>query len=413
MKSLLKSSSAIPGPSSGAAAAPPPLTPGKADVTLINELWEEISRRPPAIEARKLLIQHLVAAGWVDAAIDAAQELIALDASSSSYLDMANNSNSKSVPPPLLAATAEIEERPKELIPIRRRPQPKMVPQPETDEERVEMEKRLIEGYQKMRERAAILARDTKLIRDFLRKEGVTIEKDTHIEDLKALSEGKLSAVVTNQATRSARMVARSIEADPGNALDIATTDLEDVLDRLRDISNKSKKKTDDELRDALAKRVRIIVGSLPDNLQHIPRLAMMHMEHEYLHRNYQNTDTMYGDDLSEVARDDFWASEDGYAWSMDELAAAIKANGGIMRNPLSKEMFSPDDVKFILQHPKGKILAALQIEQSKLSKGVRPATVDKLDSLSKLLLQDQSDDQIPSRQAMGTFSHHRMSFMI
>src|SRR6059036_945548 len=41
---------------------------GEPDMALIGELLEEISRHPPAIAARKLLCEHYISIGWLDAA---------------------------------------------------------------------------------------------------------------------------------------------------------------------------------------------------------------------------------------------------------------------------------------------------------------------------------------------------------
>ena len=96
--------------------------------------------------------------------------------------------------------------------------------------------------------------------------------------------------------------------------------------------------------------------------------------------------------------------TEDGYAWDMEELAQAIAINGGVMRNPLSRQLFTPIDIRAIVQHPLGARLAALQLEQSELSQGVRDKTIDKLDQLAAVLLADMSTDQVASRQAVEDF---------
>ena len=43
-----------------------------------------------------------------------------------------------------------------------------------------------------------------------------------------------------------------------------------------------------------------------------------MHVEHEHLERNYVNDETMLGDEVKDIAREDFYVTEDNYAWSMD-----------------------------------------------------------------------------------------------
>ncbi len=57
-----------------------------------------------------------------------------------------------------------------------------------------------------------------------------------------------------------------------------------------------------------------------------------------------------------------------------------------------------------IVQHPLGKRLAALQIEQSKLSQGVRPKTIEELEKMSTVLLADMSSDQMESRRVVEAF---------
>jgi hypothetical protein len=96
--------------------------------------------------------------------------------------------------------------------------------------------------------------------------------------------------------------------------------------------------------------------------------------------------------------------TEDNYAWDMEELANAIVANSGVMRNPLSRAMFSPEDVRRIIAHPLGSRLQPLQMAQSQLRRGVRPATIDRLAQLSQVMLVDQSPDAAPTRKAIDEF---------
>lgn len=88
----------------------------------------------------------------------------------------------------------------------------------------------------------------------------------------------------------------------------------------------------------------------------------------------------------------------------MSELVGAITSNGGVFRNPLSRDMFTPKDIKGILMHPLGKPLAALRVEQHEMSKGVRLATIEQMEKLASILLEDQSSDTIPSRKAVDEF---------
>jgi hypothetical protein len=86
------------------------------------------------------------------------------------------------------------------------------------------------------------------------------------------------------------------------------------------------------------------------------------------------------------------------------ELVQAIQANGGVLRNPLSRDMFTPKDVKGILLHPAGRALAALRVEQHEMSKGVRSETISQMEKLSTILLADQTSDTLPSRKAVDEF---------
>ncbi len=56
------------------------------------------------------------------------------------------------------------------------------------------------------------------------------------------------------------------------------------------------------------------------------------------------------------------------------------------------------------MRHPHGKKLAALQVEQSQLSKGVRPATILKLREVASVVLEDQSANSHPSHDAVDNF---------
>jgi hypothetical protein len=79
-----------------------------------------------------------------------------------------------------------------------------------------------------------------------------------------------------------------------------------------------------------------------------------------------------------------------GYPWDMEELAAAISNNSGVMRKPMSRQMFTVNDVRDIVRHPLGKHLAAMQVEQGKLKKGVRPETIGQLNKLASRHVVDE-----------------------
>ena len=94
-----------------------------------------------------------------------------------------------------------------------------------------------------------------------------------------------------------------------------------------------------DRTREALVKRVKALKALLPESLQSLAGLAMMYVEHEILQRKYINNETMALDAISSIPRANFWTSEDGCAWDMENLAVAITSGKGVMRNPLSKQM--------------------------------------------------------------------------
>lgn len=277
------------------------------------------------------------------------------------------------------------------------------VPVPKTDEERRKLESEFVAAMNNLQKQAFALSRDIQVVTEKRRLRGITLSRDEEIERLHSLANWQLPGL-TAPNMDSARAVARAIQAEnsPEKSLDVAIEDLECVLSRLKSSASTP---TTDAIRETLAKRCRIIAATLRSDLQDHPSLALMHLEHEQLGREYQNQETMLGDAISDIPREDFLASEDGYAWSMDELGQAISSNGGVMRNPLSKEMFSITDIQRIIGHPSGKRLAAMQIEQKMMCKGVRPTTIDHLSQLAKVFLADMSEDQIASRQALGMSS--------
>lgn len=78
----------------------------------------------------------------------------------------------------------------------------------------------------------------------------------------------------------------------------------------------------------------------------------MMHVRHDFIQQDYMNSEIIFDDALPNVPRTNLRAIDDGYAWDMDKLAQAITSNGGIVRNPLSKQMFIVPDIRAIVQHP-------------------------------------------------------------
>jgi hypothetical protein len=360
------------------------------DMALINELYEAIEQHPPAIEARKLLVQHFLLVGWTDAANDAIAELLKL-ASKDEMTEISSLASiANALQPEPRASTPKATYKPISPLHI---------------DDLQSASRGFAKDYVALRERAQKLQNELRLVSNLSLQHAnaLTFEKLTH--DINALADGHIRLAVRVRQPGSVKLVARKMEGKPHQALEIAISDLTDMANWLRLADGQQPTLDNDAVREALAKRVRALIAALPAELQDHASSALMHVEHEILQREYVCKETMLGGDpIADIPRANFWVSEDGYAWDMEELAQAIKSNDGVMRNPLSKQMFTPNDVRAIIKHPLGKGLAALQIEQSKLSKGVRPATVKRLADLAKVLGADMSDDQMASRHAIDGF---------
>ena len=363
------------------------------DMALIDDLYEAIEQHPPAIEARKLLVQHYLLVGWTDAANDAIAELLKLVSKD----EMTKISSSASIanalqPEPRASTPTTPTITYKPILPLH-------------IDGLQSASREFAKDYEALRERAKKLQNELRLVSNLplQHANALIFEKLTH--DINALADGHIRLAVRVRQPGSVKLVARKMEGKPHQALEIAISDLTDMANWLRRADGQQPTLDNDAVREALAKRVRALIAALPAELQDHASSALMHVEHEILRREYVCKETMLGGDpIADIPRANFWVSEDGYAWDMEELAEAIKSNDGVMRNPLSKQMFTPNDVRAIIKHPLGKGLAALQIEQSKLSKGVRPATVKRLADLAKVLGADMSDDQMASRHAIDGF---------
>src|SRR4030095_10802256 len=98
---------------------------------------------------------------------------------------------------------------------------PQLLPLPLSPEDRAAMELKLSQGYDALRARAKILLRETRLVLDL---EGGNLqrprtENSTIVQDLKAFTDGRMSAPVSVPPPNSVRAVARAMEANRGQAL--------------------------------------------------------------------------------------------------------------------------------------------------------------------------------------------------
>lgn len=230
-----------------------------------------------------------------------------------------------------------------------------------------------------------------------------TVEGDHDVlPALKSMSEGKVGSVVPMSQPESVRSHARKIMASPSQASELIIQDFESVVQWSK-IQNPPL--STDAIRSRLIKRKTLLEAALPESMAKNITSALRHIEREHLEKKYVNDETMIsGDPISDIPKENFFVSEDNYAWDMDELVQAITAKDGVMRNPLSHQLFTSSDIQTILSHPLGARLKPLQLKQDQLKQGVRPKTIEWVAKVGKILLEDQSVDTVPSRNAMDEF---------
>ena len=366
------------------------------DMTYIAELYEEISRHPPGIGARKLLIEHYMSVGdvWLQGALDEAKKLkasVPKDPDVDAYLRFLM-STSRPAPGDKTLAGQVLQGG---------QDQQNTLSKPISGLQSVEDTRMSLAAvYRNVRAKA------TRILSHLLRSQKSKSKDGEHqpknLTKIQAVVNEDKAAIVS--AMQSASSVARNIQDHPKDGIEIAIQDLEDMIKRKRATCGVTSSVSLDTMRDLLFSRSNSVKHALPEELQVQCEIAFMHVEHERLERNYTNDETMLGDQVKDIARTDFYVTEDNYAWSMDELVQALGANGGVFRNPLSRDMFTPRDVKGILMHPTGSPLAALHVEQTELCAGVRVETVKHMENLASVLLADHSSDTIASRTAVDEF---------
>jgi hypothetical protein len=217
---------------------------------------------------------------------------------------------------------------------------------------------------------------------------------------LDSIAAGNVSAAVKRQP-QSVRGVARDIRDSPGRCLELIIDDFNEIITWEE---GRSSSLTNDERRERLVRRKALLQAALPPNLRQHADDAMRHVERERLKKKYVNSETMLKDSIDDIPKHRFFVSEDNYAWDMSELAQCLEVNDGVMRNPLSRQMFSEDDIRRIMAHPLAQQLKPLQLAQRELKKGVRPQTIERVAKLGSVMLADQSADMAPSREAIDEF---------
>ncbi|KIX08551.1 uncharacterized protein Z518_03207 [Rhinocladiella mackenziei CBS 650.93] len=376
-----------------------------SDGSFISELWEFIMVNPPGIDARVLLMQCYHRLGWHDDAKHMAEDILLFDPGNTDatrhlYEGTSGPDTVTRCSPSTVSSSNPSSTRPRDPHPV-----------PRNGREQAILADEFSQRYEIVRAEARQLLLEARFVQAFHQQgtnrhsENDQQIENSRIEDLKLITEGGIWNVVATARPRSALTIARAVAAEQreDRVLDMIVDDLDGMIRWIRKTENELSR-DGDEIREAVQRRVRVMTAALPPNLRHWPSIAFMHVEHEQLQKTYLNDETMYGDKIADIPRANFWVSEDGYAWDMSELASCLAATNGVMRNPLSRQIFSPGDVKSILQHPLGKPLAALQVEQSNLRQGVRPAALRKLEELASVMMDDMSQDQAPSRNQLDEF---------
>ena len=388
-----------------------------ADSSLLEELLDVTEQDPSNTEALKLLAQQYHALEWNDAAVNTLYTVLALRPDDYEALSMLATYTGL---PPQQRSRATHRAASGASPPFTKMPS---TTSPAADVQNV---KELRDGYQAVRDEAKSLLEEVLVFQQL----APNAECAEQIADLTAICEGRMYSVSRRnvgmsptstsssgflssqpQTTRSAgppcttKVLAANMKVDLNTALDTTISDFIDAIPWYRGGGIQGSSRDPDAMRNALRKRRDSLQSALPQRMKHLASEAFMHVEHEVLQKAYMNTDTMCGDSVSDIARAQFFVSEDGYAWDMSELVEAIgKTNKGAMKNPLTGDKFTTSDIEAIIRHPLGKKLAAQQVEQNKLKKGVRQETINRLQSMATIILQDESASFHPSHNAVDDF---------
>ena len=309
----------------------------------IGELYESISRSPPGIEARKLLIEHYIAVGneWLEGALDEAKKLQALaptDLDVARFLKILEKvpeppAPEKKAVKPILASSAQSGGEPLKNYPFTTKPISKrgskrsdFILGDSVDDLNNE-QRNLVTGYRDIRAKATHVFANLLRLQTLQKKAGLPQSKN--LAKVHLMADGSNGAVYSGmRPPASARSVARNIRDKPKEATNLVIADLEAMIQWMRAPYGTPSGASTDTLRDTLVKRRRAIDSTLPDALKVHCELGFMHVEHEHLERNYVNDETMLGDTIKDIAREDFYVTEDNYAWSMDGMRLSYTTFG-------------------------------------------------------------------------------------
>ncbi|KAH6665779.1 hypothetical protein B0J14DRAFT_605882 [Halenospora varia] len=268
-----------------------------------------------------------------------------------------------------------------------------------------DIKRELEEGYTGLKKEAELLREEIAAVQLF---GGHVSDSQQAISDLQNITEGRVSTVISVTQPVSVREVVRAVmKLQPRQASWTRKAQemiIEDFVAIVTWATSQSPPQEVDDIRERLMKRKELMEAALPETLSDIPAIALTQIEREHLQKQYINTETMLGDRIEDIPKQNFFVSEDNYAFDMEELIQALIANDGVMRNPLSRVIFSESEIRKILAHPSSERLRPIQLAQSQLRKGIRSATIERVAKLGEIMLADQSPDARNCRDAVEEF---------
>ncbi|KAI9769802.1 MAG: hypothetical protein M1840_003796 [Geoglossum simile] len=365
------------------------------DIGVLTDLYNALDQQPSSVSVHERLLEVWQGLGEEDMAFEVASALLNIDRKNKAARRYLQSRRPRGSVP----AATESRHRPS-----RRSKQTSYVEDPEfarpltTQEDWLWAEKKLEEGYTSLKLEAQLLREEIEAV---CALGGTPMDDEEAISNLQAIGDGRVSAAVALAPPPSVRELARVIMSTSGKAQELIAEDFEAIS---RWGASQKPPLGPDGIRERLVKRKTLLEAALPQSMEHLTAAALTQIEREHLQKKYVNTKTMLHDPIEDIPKENFFVSEDNYAWDMEELAQALVSNDGVMRNPMSKEMFSESDIHRILTHPHGQQLKPLQMVQSQLKGGARSKTIDWIQKLGRIMLEDQSVTAAPSRQAMDEF---------
>ena len=249
--------------------------PAEPDMALVAELLENITRAPPAIGARKILVEHYISLGWLDAAADYAKELRSLaphDPDVARYLETLSETPKPPVPTPTSSpekagASATVDK----LLskPGRRPGSPSFL---RLNGKLDGARQHLARHYNALRTPTNSFLVDILHRRSPKKKHKAPVSKDT--ETPSTITEGPSPGTLPKpDPSASAESVARAMRKKPEQATDVAILDLEATMKWLRDPHTHPFGTDDDTVRECLVKRMTALESAHPERLKSHPSI--------------------------------------------------------------------------------------------------------------------------------------------